>query len=48
MTGRDGLDILTEKRTIQIVRIFADGSTMIRFDGLVRVGIYQSVAVYDL
>lgn len=47
ISGRDGIDIETKKTHAKMVRIFADGSTMVKFDNVVKVGIYQSVAVYE-
>lgn len=47
IVGCDGVNIETKKTHAKMVRIFADGSTMVKFDNVVKVGISQSVTVYE-
>lgn len=45
--GRDGIYFNNETK-IKLARIFADGSTLIKFDGYVKIKIFQCVEIYDL
>lgn len=44
---RDGIDIETRKSRVKMVRIFADGSTLVKFDNIVNIYVHQSVTVFD-
>lgn len=47
ISGRDGIDIDAKKNIVKFVRIFADGSTLIAFRSTVKIGVFQSVSVYE-
>jgi hypothetical protein len=43
--NRDGLDFLDIKYDIKLIRIYADGSTIITFNSIYKVCIFQSVTI---
>ena len=45
--SRDGIDIATKKAGVKMVRIFADGSTLVKFDKTVAISVHQAVVVFD-
>ncbi len=45
--GRDGINIEAKRNIVKMVRIFADGSTLVAFKNAVKIGVFQSVSVYE-